>query len=963
MGRRGRVLSLAASAAAAPAHPFLVPGSPSPAPAAAAAEPPKCLACHRGIEEMHPKSPVGCVECHGGDPTKERKEEAHVVPRFPLPNDERVVPAGFDPAVLRFRNPMDLRIVSETCGTCHADEVDRVPLSLHATTTGHLGDGLYENGVTKERHPRVGVFAATDRRFDPATAPPGAVRSVQRIGAFKSAADPRSIATHFSDVPRKACMACHLWSEGRAVKGRLGMDGDYRGEGCAACHVRYEDDGISRSGDASVPRNEAGHPARHSMQRVPGTETCTRCHYGDASIGLTFRGLAQPVPGMPQSPDAPGFAPKRLNGVFYVKDPAVNPPDLHHARGMQCADCHTGNDVMGDGHIYARMEDAVEISCETCHGTPDRVATGLSDAGRAVRGLNVGKDGVFLHSRSDGTIRRVKQARDVVDPNSPDYNPRAALAMTSDHERLRCYACHTGWSPNFFGFHFDRNEGFTQLDLLDGERTQGRVSTQEKVFATFKQHYLGWDSHGAVAPYMVGFSTMATVHAEDGSLLLDQEMPVTSAGLSGMTMIHHQPHATTAQARRCVECHRAPVAWGHGSVNFRLAREIVMVAGDTGVQIVGFDRKTPANTRILGRLAVPDVRAFDVRSDDLQGRAAWGYAATGEGEIWTLDLRNPLFPKAVQKLEDAVEDPRDLLVAEDLLFVADAKKGVLVLDTSVPAKPKQVAAFPIDSPGEAKGLFLDGPWLYVAAGSGGLYVLDVSDPAAPTLLSRTLIGDRTQAADARSVSVMFQFSRPNPADPSAERLPPRGLAVLSCGGSGVAFADVTRPERPVAFGPLPVPGGSVDATLGTIFELGSEGGGIASREVDFAFVLSGNGVILLDVSNTAGPPVLRSASPAGNGIDAARGIKVTRVYNPPFLQTYVLVAGSGGLGVVEVTSPAAPVVRATVRIPGTAAVSAEEFPLDRMIDSRGRPLKDVSHEGARYLDAAEIRRVLTAPVR
>ena len=42
-------------------------------------------------------------------------------------------------------------------------------------------------------------------------------------------------------------MQCHLYSVGRAVDGRLGMDGDYRGEGCAACHVTYADDGRSRS--------------------------------------------------------------------------------------------------------------------------------------------------------------------------------------------------------------------------------------------------------------------------------------------------------------------------------------------------------------------------------------------------------------------------------------------------------------------------------------------------------------------------------------------------------------------------------------------------------------------------------------------------------------------------------------------------------------------------------------------
>jgi hypothetical protein len=958
----GALLRAAGAFAAAAALALSLAGSLAGR-AAGGAAPSKCVLCHAGIEEMHPKPPVGCVECHGGDGAADTKEAAHPAVRFFPPNDERVTAAGFDPVLLRFRNPMDLRVVKDTCGTCHVDEVDRVLLSLHGTTTGHLGDGLYENGVVKERHPRVSVFPATDPRFDAAAAPPGAVRTVQRVGGFKSASDPRSVSTHFSDLPRKACMHCHLWSRGRAVRGRLGMDGDYRGEGCAACHVRYEDDGITRSGDASISRVEAGHPSAHRIEKVPPAETCTRCHNGDASIGLSFRGLAQPVPGMPQSPDAAGFSRKRLNGVFYLQDPAVDPADVHYLKGMRCADCHTGHDTMGDGRLYVRMEDAVEIRCVSCHGTPAKATAALTDRGRPVRGLETRRDGVWLKRPGDGQMRRVKQARDVVDPRSPDFNPRAAMAMTSDHERLECFACHTGWTPNFFGFHFDRNEGFTQLDLLEGERTVGRVTTQEKVFATFKHFALGWDSRGLLAPYMVGFSTMATVHAADGTLLLDQEMPVTGAGLSGMTMIHHQPHATTPRARTCVECHRAPAAWGFGTVNHRLARELLFAAGDRGVQVVGFDRKAPANSKEIGQVPVGQVRAFAVRCDDLQGRATWGFAATADGDLWSVDLKSPLGPRVAGRLEKAFEDPRAILVADDLLYVADAKKGVVVLDASTPARPKVRATAPIAAPGEARGLFLDGPWLYVAAGPAGLVVLDVWDPSAPALLSRTPFGDREVPDDARSVSVLFQFSRPNPVEPHYPRMPPRGLAAVANGKDGLALVDVTKPEAPVFLSAIRVPGGCVDVALGTVFELGSEGGGIPSREVDYAFSISPDALHLLDVSDTSGPPerrIPRALAIPGGG---ARSLRLLRAYNPPFLQSYAVVAAAGGLQVIEVTRPGEPVARAAVGIPGTLAVQGEEFPLDRMIDFRGKPLKDVSHEGARYLNAEEIRRVLSAPVR
>ena len=42
--------------------------------------------------------------------------------------------------------------------------------------------------------------------------------------------------------------------------------------------------------------------------------------------------------------------------------------DVHTSRGMDCIDCHTQRDIMGDGNLYSKQHQAVEIRCETCHG-------------------------------------------------------------------------------------------------------------------------------------------------------------------------------------------------------------------------------------------------------------------------------------------------------------------------------------------------------------------------------------------------------------------------------------------------------------------------------------------------------------------------------------------------------------------------------------------------------------------
>jgi hypothetical protein len=37
---------------------------------------------------------------------------------------------------------------------------------------------------------------------------------------------------------------------------------------------------------------------------------------------------------------------------------------------LDCIDCHTRDEVMGDGDIHASKKDIQYIQCKTCHGTP-----------------------------------------------------------------------------------------------------------------------------------------------------------------------------------------------------------------------------------------------------------------------------------------------------------------------------------------------------------------------------------------------------------------------------------------------------------------------------------------------------------------------------------------------------------------------------------------------------------------
>ncbi len=61
-----------------------------------------------------------------------------------------------------------------------------------------------------------------------------------------------------------------------------------------------------------------------------------------------------------------GMSSKELPGNRYFLEITE---DIHHKKGMTCIDCHTRNEIMGDGTMYAHYEDQVEIKCATCHTT------------------------------------------------------------------------------------------------------------------------------------------------------------------------------------------------------------------------------------------------------------------------------------------------------------------------------------------------------------------------------------------------------------------------------------------------------------------------------------------------------------------------------------------------------------------------------------------------------------------
>ncbi len=389
-------------------------------------EPEFCLTCHIGIEEISPSHPVevyGCTACHGGVGTALDADLAHSTLR-----------GG--------RNPSDLAVVSEGCGgdECHSgdparqrDHIARVERSIQATYAGAIGAVLWTFGQSDgETH--FGIAAT----FDPAPLPD----TLTSLSAF----DPDSYDHPSIRGFGENCLSCHLSAEPIARRYF------YRSTGCAACHVIYADDGLYRGNDPTIPRDEPGHPSAHRMTTAIPYSQCNHCHnrgnYDMRTMEFVERDDLPP-------PEYYNATERRLADYY-------QPIGLFTLCEweLDCIDCHTSFEVMGDGHIYAAQADIQYVQCRTCHGTlteppataritdPDDIALGRAFLLGHVE-LNVG-DTVVITERGEA-MWHVRQIGDefVLTMRVTGERLTIPLVMDSDceqrpdeQESRYCHACH-----------------------------------------------------------------------------------------------------------------------------------------------------------------------------------------------------------------------------------------------------------------------------------------------------------------------------------------------------------------------------------------------------------------------------------------------------------------------------------------------------------------------------------------
>lgn len=489
-----------------------------------------CISCHSGLEHAS-KTHAECVSCHGGDPKARDKQRSH---------------AGMFGAA----NPSAPDSWDNTCGRCHRYQLERVKSTIMQTNAGMIRNiQLTWEGDDGRAYSAPGV-----KSFDEAGKPL----------ELKPVAD----LDHLSgELYRKFCSRCHVGTSNSDSYAAT------HASGCAACHFPWNDEGTYAGKDRTMV-GKAGHSASHAMTALPDTQTCARCHNRSGRIAFSYQGLYDGNNG--QVPTKGGEAgPEMTSGA---RNLVHIQPDIHSAAGMECIDCHTSRDVMGDGYAYRNMYRQTEIACEDCHGSatePPRyreivrendealresrsykqpMRSGMrmiqTQKGRSYSNVFYRDGAVWLLGKRSGKLHKSK-----VITGTPEHT-------IAGHGRMECHACHSWTVVQCYGCHTKYDKSLSGMDFIRGEETPGAFSETED-YRMLYPFPLALNQRGRISPVTPGCQTFVTV-AEQGGSQSKTEYVSKYKGKQQLRFAPFYSHNTGKTAVGCAECHGNPAFLGFG---------------------------------------------------------------------------------------------------------------------------------------------------------------------------------------------------------------------------------------------------------------------------------------------------------------------------------------------------------------------------------------------------------------
>ncbi|MBL7225262.1 MAG: hypothetical protein ISS59_03940 [Desulfobacteraceae bacterium] len=493
-----------------------------------------CLRCHKGIEPISPAHLFKCAACHLRPEDTQGKA---------LTEHQGIV-----------RNPSAPENMEIFCIQCHEKEIKQVQNSLHSTMAGVINQTRYLWGAQAWGSPAIYGLSG------PLKPLPEADPSLY----------PETPAMLVDDFLRRRCLRCHIHTKG------IESAGLYRGTGCAACHVLYNNDGRYRGRDQAIDQSKKGYPAKHTFTKLIPNTQCLHCHNLN-HVGADYEGLFEhDYNAAYRSPMVNG----KLRGATYGLDHHHLAKDIHAEKGLWCIDCHTRKDVMGDGHTYSYEMEVPKRSCTDCHGGFNNTTPDLTN--RAIRKVT---HGFLLISKNHGKEHRLP----LFSPDSIGHRVRA-------HAKVRCSACHAQWSYQDYGMSVIREDVINDykwwnltaqgdpylqkrlkkyvespdivypvsMDRLSGKEKLGIWSAGWR-FRRWEQMPLGVDHAGRYAILRPLYQYLISYIDHQGNCVLDSVAPSRGDGTGkGWAFMPYVPHTTAPFGRGCNACHQNRVAAGLG---------------------------------------------------------------------------------------------------------------------------------------------------------------------------------------------------------------------------------------------------------------------------------------------------------------------------------------------------------------------------------------------------------------
>jgi hypothetical protein len=322
----------------------------------------RCQSCHLGIEEIslsHPTDSFGCTVCHGGNG---------------LALDEKTAHANWHGE----GKPGNLTTVNYSCGgtgfdgvKCHSgnpdskdNPVDLVQSSIMVTKAGELSTVRRAFNIFPWQTIEEITLGTTSATL-PNPLKAHAKEELFKEGCLSNCHQAGGNLPSYENLPAYDNHPAYNASANESSTHST-IPTSSTAEGCQSCHVLTNPTHTYQGQDVTIDRTKTGYGQTHQITtQIPYTQ-CNQCHNQGKhdGVNMTFtsrKDLSEVIAAWEKGEETweERFKNYYLPGEIFTQCEV----------SLDCIDCHTRQDVMGDGKIYTSQAEAVHIQCQDCHGT------------------------------------------------------------------------------------------------------------------------------------------------------------------------------------------------------------------------------------------------------------------------------------------------------------------------------------------------------------------------------------------------------------------------------------------------------------------------------------------------------------------------------------------------------------------------------------------------------------------